>query len=157
MGYEDAYIFRSVLDNPYSIILVDEIEKAHPRVLNLFLQIMDEGFVTSAKGEKIDFTNTMLFMTSNVVASNSVGFTNKENNTLPETFSKEFLGRFTDVITFENLPEAVLKEYTKKNLTNKKIKFSQIKKEAECEKFGLRNLKNLILKYNNEIDIEIPL
>ncbi len=157
VGYEDAYIFRSVLDNPYSIILVDEIEKAHPRVLNLFLQIMDEGFVTSAKGEKIDFTNTMLFMTSNVVASNSVGFTNKENNTLPETFSKEFLGRFTDVITFENLPEAVLKEYTKKNLTNKKIKFSQIKKEAECEKFGLRNLKNLILKYNNEIDIEIPL
>lgn len=157
VGYEDTYIFRSILDNPYSIILVDEIEKAHPRVLNLFLQIMDEGFITSAKGEKIDFSNTMLFMTSNVVGSNSVGFTNKENNILPETFSKEFLGRFTDVIPFETLPDAVLKEYTKKNLTNKNIKFSQIKKEAECEKFGLRNLKNLIKKYNSEIDIEIPL
>lgn len=82
---------------------------------------------------------------------------NKENNTLNENFSKEFLGRFTDVVTFEYLNEHILKEYTKKNLTNKKIKFEKIKKEAECEKFGLRNLKNLIEKYNNEIDIEIPL
>ncbi len=157
VGYEDSYIFRSVLDNPYSIILVDEIEKAHPRVLNLFLQIMDEGFITSAKGEKIDFTHTMIFMTSNVVANASVGFMNKENQSLNECFSKEFLGRFTDVITFENLSEDVLKEYTKKNLTNKNIKYFQIKKEAECEKYGLRNLKKLISKYNNEIDIEIPL
>lgn len=157
VGYEDAFIFRSVLDNPYSIILVDEIEKAHPRVLNLFLQIMDEGFVTSAKGEKIDFTNTMIFMTSNVVSKNSVGYTNKENNSLLEFFSKEFLGRFTDVVTFENLPEAILKEYAKKNLTNKNVKFDKLKKEAECDKYGLRNLKNLIQKYNSEIDIEIPL
>ncbi len=157
VGYEDSYIFRSVLDNPYSIILVDEIEKAHPRVLNLFLQIMDEGFVTSAKGEKIDFSNTMIFMTSNVMVNNGVGFTNKENNSLNENFSKEFLGRFTDVISFDFLNDSILKEYTKKYLTNKAIKFSQIKKEAECEKYGLRNLKNLIDKYNHEIDIEIPL
>lgn len=157
VGYEDSFIFRSVLDNPYSIILVDEIEKAHPRVLNLFLQIMDEGFITSAKGEKIDFSKTMIFMTSNVVANISVGFMNKKDNTLSENFSKEFLGRFTDIITFEVLNEHVLKEYTKRNLTNKKIKFDKIKKEAECEKFGLRNLKNLIEKYNSEIDIEIPL
>lgn len=157
VGYEDSYIFRSILDNPYSIILVDEIEKAHPRVLNLFLQIMDEGFITSAKGEKIDFSNTMIFMTSNVMGSISVGFTNKENSSLNENFTKEFLGRFTDVITFDFLNDTILREYTKKNLTNKTIKFSQIKKEAECEKYGLRNLKNLIEKYNNEIDIEIPL
>lgn len=157
VGYEDAFIFRSVLDNPYSIILVDEIEKAHPRVLNLFLQIMDEGFVTSAKGEKIDFSNTMIFMTSNVVTSKSVGYMDKENNSLQEFFSKEFLGRFTDVVTFETLPDAILKEYTKKNLTNKNVKFDKLKKEAECDKYGLRNLKNLIQKYNSELDIEIPL
>lgn len=157
VGYEDSFIFRSVLDNPYSIILVDEIEKAHPRVLNLFLQIMDEGFITSAKGEKIDFSNTMIFMTSNVVSNKSVGYMNKENNTLQDFFSKEFLGRFTDVVTFEALPDAILKEYTKKNLTNKNVKFDKLKKEAECDKYGLRNLKNLIQKYNSEIDIEIPL
>lgn len=157
VGYDDSFIFRSVLDNPYSIILVDEIEKAHPRVLNLFLQILDEGFITSSKGEKIDFTHTMIFMTSNVINNNSVGFMNKENNTLNENFSKEFLGRFTDVLTFDVIPEDILEEYTKKNLTNKKIKFDKIRKEAECEKYGFRNLKNLIQKYNSEIDIEIPL
>ncbi len=157
VGYEDEFIFRKVLDNPYSIILVDEIEKAHPRILNLFLQIMDEGFITSAKGEKIDFSNTMIFMTSNVINNNSVGFLNKQSNTLSDCFNKEFLGRFTDVVTFLPLSEITLKEYTKKNLTNKKIKFDVLKKEAECEKFGLRNLKCLIEKYNHEIDIEIPL
>ena len=96
-------------------------------------------------------------MTSNVVNNNSVGFMNKENNTLNENFSKEFLGRFNDVITFNYIPEDILKEYTTKNLTNKNIKFAQIKQEAECEKYGFRNLKNIIQKYNSEIDIEIPL
>ncbi len=157
VGYEDAFIFRSVMDNPYSIILVDEIEKAHPRVMNLFLQIMDEGFITSAKGEKIDFSNTMIFMTSNVISNNKVGFTENENHTLTEYFSKEFLGRFTDIISFQPLADSILKEYTKMHLTNKNVKYEKIKKEAECDKYGLRNLKNLIKKYNCEIDIEIPL
>ena len=157
VGYEDQYIFRSVLEHPYSIILVDEIEKAHPRVLNLFLQILDEGFVTSSKGEKIDFTHTSIFMTSNVVDHESVGFVQNKNQTLNETFSKEFLGRFSDIITFTQLKEEVLKEYTKKNLTNKSVTFETLEKQAECEKYGLRNLKKLISKYNSEIDIEIPL
>ncbi len=157
VGYEDQYIFRSVLEHPYSIILVDEIEKAHPRVLNLFLQILDEGFVTCSKGEKIDFTHTSIFMTSNVVDHESVGFVQNKNQTLNETFSKEFLGRFSDIITFSPLKEEVLKEYTKKNLTNKSVTFETLEKQAECEKYGLRNLKKLISKYNSEIDIEIPL
>ncbi len=157
VGYEDNYIFRSVIDNPYSIILVDEIEKAHPRVLNLFLQILDEGFVTDAKGEKIDFKNTMIFMTSNVYNQDSVGFIGKENDTLKESFSKEFLGRFTDIISFENLKKEILESYIKKNLNNKKIAIEKIAKEADCDKYGLRNLKLLIEKYNSELDIEIPL
>ncbi len=157
VGYDDAYIFRSILDNPYSIILVDEIEKAHPRVLNLFLQILDEGFVTTAQGEKIDFTHTMIFMTSNIVDTNNVGFIKGNSSSLNETFAKEFLGRFSDIITFNSLSDNVLKDYIKKNLTNKKIDFDKLKKEAECEKYGLRNLKKLILKYNNEIELEIPL
>ena len=121
------------------------------------MQILDEGFVTDAKGEKIDFKNTMIFMTSNVINQESVGFINKENDTLNENFSKEFLGRFTDIIPFENIKDTVIDTYIKKNLTNKKIRIQEIKQEAECEKFGLRNLKHLIEKYNNEMDIEIPL
>ena len=65
VGYDDDYIFNKVKYNPYSVILVDEIEKSHPSVLNLFLQIMDEGFITDAHGEKIDFSHTLIFMTSN--------------------------------------------------------------------------------------------
>ena len=155
VGYDDGYIFREVIDNPYAIILVDEIEKAHPRVLNLFLQIMDEGFVHDAKGEKINFNNTMIFMTSNVVNEKSVGFTAGKKNNLQEYFTKEFMGRFTDVINYENLSEEVLIDYVKERLENKKIKPEEIIKEANCLEYGMRNLNNLINKYNNEIDIEI--
>ena len=64
VGYDDECILKKVKINPYSVILVDEIEKAHPKVLNLFLQILDEGFITDSKGEKIYFDNTYIFMTS---------------------------------------------------------------------------------------------
>lgn len=157
VGYDDTYVFREVLNHPYSIILVDEIEKAHPRVLNLFLQILDEGFVTDAKGEKIDFKNTMIFMTSNVTNKRNVGFTSLENNLLHETFSKEFLGRFNDIVSYKNLSKEILKRYVAKHLKNKKITIDDIIKEADCEKYGLRNVKHLINKYNSEFDIEMTL
>lgn len=157
VGYNDKYLFRSVLDNPYSVILVDEIEKAHQSVLNLFLQILDEGFITNANNEKIDFSHAMIFMTSNVTNHKYVGFTNTENNNLVENFSKEFLGRFTDIVTYENLREDVLKRYVDTHLTNKKVNFEKIKNEADCDKYGLRNLKAIIQKYNHDLDIEIAL
>lgn len=154
VGYDDAYLFRKVLENPYSIILVDEIEKAHPRVLNLFLQILDEGFVTDAKGEKIDFSNTMIFMTSNVVCKNSVGFIEKNDTSFSECFSKEFLGRFNDIIFYKNLDKELLENYTKKYLKNDQLNVDTLIKEANCDQYGLRNLKHLIDKYNSEFDIE---
>ena len=157
VGYEDSYIFRQVMDNPYSILLVDEIEKAHPKVMNLFLQILDEGFVTNSKGEKIDFKNTMIFMTSNVINTMGVGFVKKEHDQLIDCFSKEFLGRVTNIISFSPLKEDILEEYIQNNLMNHSISFNEIIKEAECDKFGFRNLKHLIDKYNSELDIEIPL
>jgi ATP-dependent Clp protease ATP-binding subunit ClpC len=157
VGYDDSYVFRSVIDNPYSIILVDEIEKAHPRVLNLFLQILDEGFITNASGEKIDFKKTLIFMTSNVINKKGVGFINSTNNNLIECFSKEFLGRFTDIVSYDYLSDEVLDEYIKIYLKNNKISREEIKKEAECSLYGLRNLQHLINKYNSELDIEIPL
>lgn len=155
VGYDDQYIFRSVIDNPYSIILVDEIEKAHPRVLNLFLQIMDEGFITDSKGEKINFQNTMIFMTSNLTNENKVGFIANKNNQLKNYFTKEFMGRFTDVINYEELDEKILLDYIKQKLTNKKVDPESLIKEANCKEYGLRNLNNLINKYNNEISLEI--
>lgn len=157
VGYDDAYIFRKVMDNPYSIILVDEIEKAHPRVLNLFLQILDEGFVTDAKGEKIDFSNTMIFMTSNVINKRNVGFVTQYDDSIHSTFSKEFLGRFNDIVSYDSLDKKILGDYVMKHLKNSSILIEDLINEANCDLYGLRNLKHLIDKYNSELDIEIPL
>ncbi len=154
VGYDDSYIFRQVLENPYSILLLDELEKAHPRVLNLFLQILDEGFVTDAKGEKIDFNHTMIFMTSNVYNTRNVGFVEQYDHTLQNMFTKEFLGRFTDIISYETFSSEILNKYISKNLHNHKIDQNDLLKEAECDKYGLRNLKHLIEKYNNEFAVE---
>ena len=157
VGYDDEYIFRKVLDNPYSIILVDEIEKSHPRVLNLFLQILDEGFVTDSKGEKIDFSNTMIFMTSNVINKRNVGFVNQFDTSISEIFSKEFLGRFNDIVSYNNLDRSLLEQYIVNHLKNQNVSIDKILNESNYEQYGLRNLKHLIDKYNSELDIEILL
>jgi len=147
VGYDDECILKKVKINPYSVILVDEIEKAHPKVLNLFLQILDEGFITDSKGEKIYFDNTYIFMTSNIINSNKMGFNNSINNNIEEILPKEIIGRFDDIITFDNITENTVKEYLNKiNITDKKI-IDKIIKESEFNKYGLRNVKNTIARY----------
>ncbi len=145
VGYDDNYIFRKVMDNPYSVILVDEIEKAHSSVINLFLQILDEGFVTDSKGNIIDFNNTFIFMTSNVVSKN-LGFSNINKNN--DTFSKEFMARFDDIIEYQELNENVIKEYISKNNISD---VDKILADSNYKEYGLRNVKKLIEKeiYNN--------
>ena len=103
VGYDDPFIFKKVKYNPYSIILVDEIEKAHPSIMNLFLQIMDEGIIHDSHGEAIDFSHTLIIMTSNAYKDKQVGFTPKNKDSLAEYFSEEFLGRFDDIIMFQPL------------------------------------------------------
>ncbi len=152
-GYNDDYVFRKVIDNPYTVILVDEIEKASPSVLNLFLQILDEGFVTNSKNEKIDFENTTIVMTSNITNKLSVGFNSTYNNNVSEVFSKEFLGRFDDVISYKSISKDILYDYALKFIKNKNINIDNLIKEANTQNYGFRNLKKLINKYNNDIEI----
>ncbi len=123
VGYEEGgQLTEKVRRKPYSIILLDEIEKAHPDVFNLLLQVLDEGHMTDGLGRKIDFKNTILIMTSNIGArqladfGTGVGFgtqsqvEQKEENTksviqnaLRKAFSPEFLNRMDDMIMFKNL------------------------------------------------------
>ena len=126
VGYEDDYIFNKVKYNPYSIILVDEIEKAHPSVLNLFLQIMDEGFIHDSHGEKIDFSHTLIFMTSNAYKNNNVGFGDKNEPNLTESFSEEFLGRFDDIIKFNALTKEKVIDYLSEKLPNSNINYEEL-------------------------------
>lgn len=152
VGYEDDYIFNKVKYNPYSIILVDEIEKAHPSVLNLFLQIMDEGFIHDSHGERIDFSRTLIFMTSNAYKNNSVGFIGNPNSNLTDTFSEEFLGRFDDIINFNALSKEDVLVYLKKNLKDHDLNYEEILNEINYNKYGFRYINKVIDKYNYKIN-----
>lgn len=125
VGYEEGgQLTEKVRRKPYSVILLDEIEKAHPDIYNILLQVLDDGILTDGLGRKIDFKNTMIIMTSNIGARQlkdfgaGVGFTtqsrieNAEENSkaviekaLKRTFSPEFLNRVDDVVIFNQLTQ----------------------------------------------------
>lgn len=115
VGYEEAgQLTEQVRHNPYSLILLDEIEKAHPDVMNLFLQILDDGRLTDSQGRTVSFKDTIIIMTSNAgqgIKNTSVGFAaensdeEKESarNSMTQFFKPEFLNRLDDVIEFNEL------------------------------------------------------
>ncbi|MDB5200097.1 MAG: ATP-dependent Clp protease ATP-binding subunit ClpA [Chitinophagaceae bacterium] len=145
VGYEEGgQLTEKVRRKPYSVILLDEIEKAHPDIYNILLQVLDDGILTDGLGRKIDFKNTMIIMTSNIGArqlkdfGEGVGFQTAtriqnadENNkaviekSLKRTFSPEFLNRIDDVVIFNHLTEDnifsiidILMKAVTKRLTN---------------------------------------
>lgn len=115
VGYEEAgQLTEQVRHNPYSLILLDEIEKAHPDVMNLFLQILDDGRLTDSQGRTVSFKDTIIIMTSNAgqgIKNASVGFvaeSQKEEKdsarkNMTQFFKPEFLNRLDDVIEFNEL------------------------------------------------------
>ena len=129
VGHDDGgQLTEEVKNNPFSVILFDEIEKAHPDVFNILLQILDEGHLTDSFGRKINFTNTLIIMTSNVGARNvmdyggGIGFDTKNTKNQKETvkksiiqkalkrkFNPEFLNRIDDILLFNSLTDEVLK------------------------------------------------
>lgn len=141
VGYDDENIFDRIRMYPNSIVLLDELEKANSNVINLFLQVLDEGFITNAKGEKIDFKNTYIFMTSNAEINNKIGFMKGKSN-YQNSFSKEFLGRITCIVNYKNVTEDMVKKY----LSKKGIKNSSILKEFDYENQGFRGLDKYIKK-----------
>ena len=113
VGYDDAgQLTEKVKRKPYSIILLDEIEKAHPDVFNILLQVLDDGRLTDAQGNTVSFENTIIIMTSNAgstLNTNYIGFgnsniqKNKIMETLKDTFRPEFLNRIDEIVVFEQL------------------------------------------------------
>ena len=105
VGYEEGgQLTEAVRRNPYSIVLFDEVEKAHPEVLNLLLQILDDGRVTDSNGRTVDFKNTIIIMTSNIgsehILDNKKELVTKE---LTNYFRPEFINRIDEVIVFNSL------------------------------------------------------
>ena len=172
VGYDDAgQLTEKVKRKPYSIILLDEIEKAHPDVFNILLQVLDDGRLTDSQGNTINFENTILIMTSNAGSAtntNSIGFgnqiesnRNKILNSLRETFRPEFLNRVDEIVVFNPLSEEQLLQIvdlmlfdTQKVLADKNIsmKVSLEAKKYLLEKgtdlkYGARPLRRAIQRY----------
>ncbi len=122
VGYDDAgQLTEKVRRKPYSVILLDEIEKAHPEVFNLFLQILDDGRVADSHGKIVNFENTIIIMTTNAgseMRTSSLGFTADEgeqladrvNDSLKRQFRPEFLNRIDEVVTFKQLTKDELRK-----------------------------------------------
>ena len=171
VGYDDAgQLTEKVKRKPYSILLLDEIEKAHPDVFNILLQVLDDGKLTDSQGNTVNFENTIIIMTSNAgsnLNTNSIGFAkqtvnnNKMLEALRELFRPEFLNRVDEIVVFDSLNKDELLKIvelmlgdTQKALDNKNIllKISQEAKEYILDKgtdtkYGARPLRRAIQKY----------
>ena len=153
-------IFEEVREKNSGVIILDEIEKAHPAVINLFLQILDQSSIKDSLGHVIHFDNYILIMTSNIGYENSkVGFNQENTNSeLKEYFSKSFINRIDNIIRFNYLDESAIdkivggklellkQKYLKKGI---KIKYnSRIKKEiinnSNYKEFGARKIDKYI-------------
>ena len=178
VGYEEGgQLTEKVRRRPYSVVLLDEIEKAHPDVFNILLQVMDEGQLTDSLGRTVDFKNTIIIMTSNIGSrqlkefGNGIGFNtnalNKEysnsviQKALSKAFSPEFLNRIDDIITFESLDKDAISQiinieltkFTKRTeelgytLTVTDDAKNYIASQGYDIQYGARPLKRAIQKY----------
>lgn len=166
VGHEEGgQLTEAVRRKPYSVILIDEIEKAHPQVFNLFLQIFDEGRLTDSRGTAVDFKNAIIVLTSNIASDivrdttlKKEGKEKKVWETLHGHFRPEFLNRLDGVIIYNNLTETEVKEIAKIQLENvsKRLEENNISlqitealvnyvaKEGFDPAFGARPLKRII-------------
>ncbi len=170
VGYDDAgQLTEKIRRRPYSVILFDEIEKAHPDVLNILLQILDDGKITDAQGREINFANTVIILTTNAGSekSNSVsGFSqdghsrqeDRVEKALEKFLRPEFLNRIDEIITFRHLSHSdferiarIMLRQLEDHLDEKDIKLkytddvlSFIATESYSEKYGARNMRRYI-------------
>ena len=170
VGYDEAgQLTEKIRRRPYSVVLFDEIEKAHPDVLNILLQILDDGRITDARGKTVNFENTVIVMTTNAGSDRSnaaIGFSASEGEqtesatmkALSDFLRPEFINRVDEIITFRSLDEKdfcaiakIMLEELKAALADKNIqfKYSQpaveyIAKKSYSRKYGARNMRRFI-------------
>ncbi|NLL44604.1 MAG: AAA domain-containing protein [Mollicutes bacterium] len=163
VGYDEGgQLTEAVRRNPYSIVLFDEIEKAHRDVFNILLQILDDGRITDSQGRTVDFKNTIIIMTSNLgseyILENVPNSDELVMNELRKTFRPEFINRIDEIIIFKSLTKEVVYDILdkiikdiEKRLSDKKIKIELTKEAKEYiiessydEKYGARPIKRFV-------------
>ncbi|MXR07006.1 AAA family ATPase [Mycoplasma hyorhinis] len=165
IGHEEGgQLTEKIRLNPYSIVLFDEIEKAHSDVVNIFLQILDNGFLTDSKGKKVDFRNTIIIFTSNIgakeILENKKLDFNQIKDRLLNYFKPEFINRLDEIISFNFLNKNVILEIIDLELNNLKNRLEKnsyyvdfgteikefVSKNAYDQNFGARPIKRYIKK-----------
>lgn len=170
VGYDEAgQLTEKIRRRPYSVVLFDEIEKAHPDVMNILLQILDDGKITDAQGREVNFENAMLVLTTNAGSStgtNSIGFSDTEGSIAKDRIMRalegflrpEFINRIDEIIVFNQLTRdnfrdiaRIMLEDLKKSLAEKSITLEYtdavleyISEKSYSRKFGARNLRRFI-------------
>ncbi len=157
VGYKESNtILDEIRDNPNTLLILDEIEKAHPNVINLFLQVLDEGKLKDSTGKIVRFDNSIIIMTSNVgMYDNNMGFVlNKENMIkLKDSFSPQFINRINNIIYFNRLNEEAISKIVDIKLNEIKNKYEiklnkNIKNEvielSDFKEFGARKIEKII-------------
>ncbi len=160
VGYDDnKNILEEIRNKPYSVLILDEIEKAHKSVLNFFLNILDEGNCKDSSGKTVRFDNVLIIMTSNAYVSKSLmGFNKKTtNNSLEDFFSKELINRIDEIVPFkkfteEDINKIIIKEankcykkYNSENIISLDM-INRIIKESNYEEYGVRKLCKAVRK-----------
>lgn len=161
VGYnESSTLLEKIKQDPYSVLLLDEVEKGSPAVLKLFLQVLDDGYMTSSNGEVVDFSHVIIFMTSNIgCEKNSIGFCTTKSDVIiqkvREFFGTELINRIDKIVVFNTISDASIEKIIVKKLTaianKEKLEnilsteiVNKIKKECKYIEFGARKVDKII-------------
>ena len=161
IGYEDnKYVLNTIKDNPNAVVILDEIDKAHPKIINLLYQILEDGKIQDSKNNIINFNNNVIIMTSNKgKEKKNIGFTidsDSINTELLETFNISFINRIDEIISFNSLNEKDITKIIIKELANLKEKYKNIEinidnnvikelvEESKYKEYGARKITKII-------------
>ena len=169
VGYNEENILEEIKNKPHSVLILDEIEKAHPNIINLFFQILDNGKIKDSKGNYVKFNNITIIMTSNIgFEEKSIGFSKNENKIttkLKEHFSIPFINRIDNIIVFNELKKQDIEQLIENKIFNIKRKYlkeitlkidenviNEIIEESNYKEFGARKIDKIIKdKIENQI------
>ena len=169
VGYNEENILEEIKNKPHSVLILDEIEKAHPNIINLFFQILDNGKIKDSKGNYVKFNNITIIMTSNIgFEEKSIGFSKNENKVttkLKEHFSIPFINRIDNIIVFNELKKQDIEQLIENKIFNIKRKYlkeitlkidenviNEIIEESNYKEFGARKIDKIIKdKIENQI------
>ena len=159
VGYNDTKaLFENIKVNPFTVLILDEIERAHPKVIDIFLQILDNSKIKDASGQDIYFNNVMIIMTTNIVNRDIVGFNKKNTNKeLNNYFGVPFINRLNNILNFndlnEKLAEKIINKMCKEKFKNLKLTKKDIQKiieKSSIKEYGARQIIHNIRKFKHD-------